>query len=80
MVPSSQRGKGKAKSKEAPGSLKFSRLGGIDEVLLARPFGRKGEFSATRQFGVGTLPFHLGKKPVELLGIGVDADASFLYR
>ena len=47
---------------------------------MVQPFGQKGEFSTTCPFGVGALQFHLGMQAVELLGKGVDADASFLYR
>jgi hypothetical protein len=51
-----------------------SAVEGIDEDLVVRPFGRKGEFTSTRQFDIGALMFHFGMQPVEAVGLGVDAD------
>jgi len=54
-----------------------SDLQGVDEDLVVRPFGRKGEFISTRQFDRGALQFHNGMQPVEVvetLGLGSDPD------
>lgn len=51
-----------------------SNVEGVDEDLVIRPFGRKGEFSSTRQFDIGAMQFHFGMQPVEAVGEGVDAD------
>jgi hypothetical protein len=47
---------------------------GVDEDLIIRPFGRKGEFSSVREFDLGALMFHIGMQPVEVVGEGIDAD------
>ena len=47
---------------------------GVDEDLIIRPFGRKGEFSSVRGFDLGALMFHIGMQPVEVVGEGIDAD------
>ncbi|ETX00808.1 MAG: hypothetical protein ETSY1_09875 [Candidatus Entotheonella factor] len=51
-----------------------SRVEGVDDDLVVRPFGRKGEFITTREFAVGAMAFHFGMEPVELVGEDVDAD------
>lgn len=51
-----------------------SRVEGVDDDLVVRPFGRKGEFTTTREFAVGAMAFHFGMQPVELVGADVDAD------
>ncbi len=55
-------------------SLDLSGVVGVDEDLVVRPFGRKGEFISTRAFDQGALPFHMGMEPVEVVGRGVDGD------
>ena len=52
-----------------------SAVEGIDGDLVVRPFGRKGEFSSVRAFGIGALQFHLGMQPVEAPGVGLGVDA-----
>jgi hypothetical protein len=47
---------------------------GIDDDLIVRPFGRKGEFTSVRGFDLGALMFHFGMQPVEVVGEGIDAD------
>ena len=39
----------------------------IDEDLVVRPFGRKGEFATTRAFDRSAMPFHLGIQPEEVM-------------
>jgi hypothetical protein len=56
------------------GAFDFSGVEGIDEDLVVRPFGRKGEFSTVRAFDVEALPFHFGIQPVEVVGVDVDED------
>lgn len=56
------------------GECDTSRVEGIDDDLIVRPFGRKGEFATTREFDLDALPFHFGMQPVEVVGEGVDAD------
>ena len=59
---------------DAAGRLDTSAVEGIDADLVVRPFGRKGEFATVRGFDVGALMFHLGMRPVEVAGEGVDDD------
>lgn len=56
------------------GEFDTSAVEGIDEDLVVRPFGRKGEFATVREFALGALRFHQGMEPVELVGADVDAD------
>jgi hypothetical protein len=56
------------------GNLDTSGVEGIDDDLVVRPFGRKGEFSSVRQFDLGAMLFHFGMQPVEVVGEGVDGD------
>ena len=46
----------------------------IDEDLVVRPFGRKGEFATIRDFDIGAVQFHFGMQPSEVVGQGVDDD------
>lgn len=49
-----------------------------EEVLVVRPFGRKGENFSMRDFDRGAMQFHFGVQPVEVIDPdeigGVDAD------
>jgi hypothetical protein len=56
------------------GSLNTSGVKGVDTDLVIRPFGRKGEFSSVRQFGIAAMMFHFGMQPVEAVGVGIDGD------
>ena len=56
------------------GHLDTSGVKGIDIDLVIRPFGRKGEFSSVRQFGLTAMMFHFGMQPVEAVGAGIDGD------
>ncbi len=56
------------------GSLDTSGVEGVDDDLVVKPFGRKGEFATSREFDVGALQFHLGMQAVENVGPDVDAD------
>ncbi|MDH5575498.1 MAG: hypothetical protein OEY80_08460 [Nitrospirota bacterium] len=45
-----------------------------EEVLVVRPFGRKGENFSMRDFDRGAMQFHFGIQPVEVVGEGNDED------
>lgn len=45
-----------------------------EEVLIVRPFGRKGENFSMRDFDRGAMQFHFGMQPVEVVGFGLDSD------
>jgi hypothetical protein len=45
-----------------------------EEMLVVRPFGRKGDNFTMRDFDRGALQFHFGIQPVEVVGEGTDAD------
>ena len=51
-----------------------SQLEGIDDDLVVKPFGRKGNNQTIRVFDMGALAFHHGMQPAEVVGDGVDAD------
>ncbi len=51
-----------------------SAVEGIDDDLVVRPFGRKGEFISVRAFDVGALQFHMGMQAQEAVGVDVDDD------
>ena len=69
---------------EAPGVVDLDGIEGIgfedndgrrpEEVLVVRPFGRKGERATMRAFDRGAMEFHFGIQPTEVVGNGVDAD------
>ena len=54
--------------------LDLSGIEGIDEDLVVKPFGRKGEFASVRAFDVEALQFHMGMQPTEVVGDNVDGD------
>jgi hypothetical protein len=58
----------------ATGEFDRSGFEGIDDDLVVRPFGRKGEFHTVRDFAREALAFHFGVEPVEVVGSGVDRD------
>ena len=45
-----------------------------EEVLVVRPFGRKGENFSMRDFDRIAMQFHFGLQPVEVVGEHVDGD------
>ncbi len=49
-----------------------------EEVLVVRPFGRKGENFTMRDFDRGAMQFHFGLQPVEVVGENVDEDGDGL--
>ncbi|MBI4776372.1 MAG: hypothetical protein HY788_19705 [Deltaproteobacteria bacterium] len=59
---------------DGQGGLDTSEVEGMDEDLVVRPFGRKGEFATVRDFDVAAMRFHFGMEPVEEVGEGVDGD------
>ena len=56
------------------GAFDFSQVEGVDQDLVVRPFGRKGEFPTVRAFDLEALPFHFGIQPTEVVGVDVDED------
>jgi hypothetical protein len=56
------------------GQIDSSRLEGIDDDLVVKPFGRKGEFPTVRSFDVSAMMFHFGMQPNEVVGEDADAD------
>lgn len=56
------------------GGVDFSGVQGVDEDLVVKPFGRKGEAFSMRDFDRGAMQFHFGIQPDEVVGAGVDAD------
>ena len=61
-------------SANAQGDVDTSNVEGIDDDLVVRPFGRKGEFATVRQFSRGAMIFHHGMQPVEVVGADADDD------
>jgi hypothetical protein len=59
---------------DGSGNVDTAHIEGIDEDLVLRPFGRKGDFSTIRDFDLGAMRFHFGIEPVEVTGLGVDND------
>ncbi len=59
---------------DGSGSLDTSAVEGVEDDLIIRPFGRKGEFATVRGFDVGAMAFHMGMQATELVGEGVDQD------
>ena len=56
------------------GQLDSSQIQGVDEDLIVKPFGRKGEFPTTRDFDIEAMQFHFGMQPVEIFGENTDPD------
>ncbi len=56
------------------GAFDFGGVEGLDDDLVVRPFGRKGDNSTTRAFDIGAFQFHLGMQTVEAVGEGTDPD------
>ena len=56
------------------GELDTSNIKGINQDLVVRPFGRKGEFATVRAFDRGAMQFHFGMQPIEVVGEGEDPD------
>jgi len=59
---------------DATGQLDTSQVQGVDEDLIVKPFGRKGEFTTTRDFDIEAMQFHFGMQPVEVFGENTDPD------
>ena len=56
------------------GQLDLSNVQGIDDDLVVRAFGRKGEFPSVRAFDLEAMSFHFGMQPIEVVGQNFDAD------
>jgi hypothetical protein len=61
------------------GNIDKSNIEGIDDDLVVRPFGRKGQFTSTREFDVGALRFHFGMETVEDVGLDIDHDEDGVF-
>lgn len=64
---------------DSNGHLDTSELEGIDEDLVVRPFGRKGEFATVREFDVGAMAFHFGMQATEEFGVDTDQDGDGVF-
>lgn len=64
---------------DASGNVDTSAIEGIDDDLVVRPFGRKGEFATVREFDVGAMSFHFGMEATELVGDGIDKDGDGVF-
>lgn len=51
-----------------------SGVEGVEDDLVVRPFGRKGEFATVRGFDIDAMLFHFGMEPVEKVGENIDSD------
>lgn len=56
------------------GAFDTADVEGIDDDLVVRPFGRKGELATVRGFDEGAMQFHFGMQPIESVGADVDGD------
>ena len=56
------------------GNIDYSNVVGVDDDLVVKPFGRKGEFSSVRGFDKGAMMFHFGMQPEEVFPYDSDAD------
>jgi len=56
------------------GNFDTSGVEGVDDDLVVRPFGRKGEFASMREFDLAALMFHFGMQPQEVVGAAEDED------
>ena len=54
---------------KANGLADFSRLEGIDNDLVVRPFGQKGVFTSLRQFTINAMNQHFGMEASERFGV-----------
>jgi cytochrome c peroxidase len=59
---------------DGAGGVDTAHVEGIDDDLIVRPFGRKGEFPSIRAFDLIATQFHMGMQPVEVVGEDNDAD------
>ena len=50
-----------------------------EELLVVRPFGRKGDAFTMRDFDRGAMQFHFGIQPVEVVGPDEDEDRDGVY-
>ncbi len=54
---------------KSDGSVDTSEVVGVDEDLVIRPFGWRGEFETLRDFIMGSTQFHLGIQSDDLLAL-----------
>jgi hypothetical protein len=59
---------------DGSGELDTTGVTGVDDDLIVKPFGRKGEFATTRDFDRAAMLFHFGMQPVEVVGPDIDSD------
>jgi cytochrome c peroxidase len=62
---------------KADGVADFSRLQGIDNDLVVRPFGHKGVFTSLRQFTINAMNQHFGMEASERFGVRWTGSHSF---
>lgn len=56
------------------GLLDVSKVQGIDEDLIVKPFSQKGVYVSIREFTLDALEFHHGLQPEERIGYDHDGD------
>jgi len=56
------------------GLVDLSRIEGVDEDLIIKPFGQKGVFTSLREFTIKSLQLHHGIQATERVGVNIDAD------
>ncbi len=59
---------------DADGDIDTTNVRGVDDDLVVKPFGRKGEFPSVRDFDIGAMAFHFGMQATELVGENNDQD------
>ncbi len=59
---------------DSNGQVDTSAVVGVNDDLVIKPFGRKGEFATVRGFDVDAMAFHFGMQATELVGFDIDKD------
>ncbi len=59
------------------GLLDVSKVEGVDDDLIIRPFSQKGVMTSLRQFSVNAMNHHHGMQPVERFGARWTGEADF---
>ena len=57
------------------GLLDLSRIEGVDEDLIIKPFSQKGVYTSLREFTLDSMQLHHGLQAEERVGVDVDADS-----
>ena len=57
------------------GLLDLSKIEGVDEDLIIKPFSQKGVYTSLREFTLDSMQLHHGLQGEERVGVDVDADS-----